>query len=128
MQRLPLIPTPTASPDAVRRPTFGSTLRPARRGPSLQRAAHAGALACCALVLAALPVAVLATPYTQTFQQIEGGVNRYVGPDPTPFRCNTAGPDGSTAGTVFASAGSSRSDGNSNCGICCARTVALVTA
>lgn len=65
----------------------------------------------------AIPLAATAAPYTQTFLQIEGGVNRYVGPEPTPFRCSVGGPDGSTAGTLFPTAGSSKTDGNANCSI-----------
>lgn len=68
-------------------------------------------------VLALAPLSAWSGPYTQTFLQIEGGVNRYIGPEPTPFRCSVGGPDGSTAGTLFPTAGSSKTDGNANCSI-----------
>lgn len=73
------------------------------------------AIAAAALALA--PLAAMAAPYTQTFLQIDAGVLRYVGSDPTPLRCSVGGPDGSTAAALFPTAGSSNADGNANCSI-----------
>ncbi len=70
-----------------------------------------------AIELSIAPGIASAAPYTQTFLQIGGGVNNYIGPNPNGFRCSVGAPDGSTAGTLFPGAGSSKTDGNANCSI-----------